>query len=169
MAKSRRIHNINQAAFTLMEVVIAVVILASALVTLLGLQSSIITRTLRDEEKQQAMLVARGILSAIEVHLDKLEIQDRTVTAEELLKDLAGSEVIDRDKDSEEHDDRFNFMAHLKVEPWGIPNVGDNIMKKIHLSVFSESTANESSSGEYAESFETLFFVPNDDDDGEEG
>lgn len=147
----------SQAGFTLMEVTIAVVILAASLVTLLGLQSSIIRLTLRDDERQHSMLLARSILSAMEVHLDEVEPQDRTATAEEVLKGLNITPPEDFQSTKES---LFKLSVHIVVDNWSIPKVGDDIMKRIRLSIFSDSTPDDA--------FEVLYFVPN-IKDGEEG
>jgi prepilin-type N-terminal cleavage/methylation domain-containing protein len=56
----------NQAGFTFIEVMVALIILASASGILVGMQSSAIARTIRDKNAQQGMLLARRIMSSIE-------------------------------------------------------------------------------------------------------
>ncbi|MCO6431875.1 MAG: prepilin-type N-terminal cleavage/methylation domain-containing protein [Deltaproteobacteria bacterium] len=143
----------KQRGFTLIEVVIAVVILSTAFITLLGLQSSIMKRTLRDEEKQQAMLLARSILAAIESNVDEIQPQDETLPAGEMIEKL----LTDAAPRSEEGEDvqRFNLLARLAVDVWGIPNLKDDAMKRIRLSIFSAEAPEEA--------FEVLFFIPNED------
>jgi prepilin-type N-terminal cleavage/methylation domain-containing protein len=57
----------NQAGFTFIEVMVALIILASASGILVGMQSSAIARTIRDKNAQQGMLLARRIMTSIEM------------------------------------------------------------------------------------------------------
>ena len=56
----------KQAGFTFIEVMVALIILASASGILVGMQSSAIARTIRDKNAQQGMLLGRRIMSSIE-------------------------------------------------------------------------------------------------------
>jgi prepilin-type N-terminal cleavage/methylation domain-containing protein len=143
----------NNSGFTLMEVTIAVVILAASLVTLLGLQSSIIRLTLRNDERQQAMLLARSILSAMETKLDEVEIQDRTAKGSAILADFNASPPDDMQSNKEQ---LFDFNVHLVVDTWGIPKIGDDLLKRIRLSIYANNAQEDP--------FEVLFFVPNQKD-----
>jgi prepilin-type N-terminal cleavage/methylation domain-containing protein len=104
--------------FTLMEVTVAILLLASALVILLGLQGSTIHRAVRDRHQQQAMLVARQILAAIEVNSDDLEQQDLTAPVDELLSKLLG--MSGRVPGDEDEAPRY-FQANLHVEDLELP------------------------------------------------
>lgn len=143
----------SQQGFTLVEVVIAVVVLASAFITLLGLQSAIMRRTLRDEARQQEMLLARSILSAIESNLEAVEVQDKTMPAEELIDEMLADAA--PDVKQEKRSQLFNFMARITVDLWGIPNFKDDAMKRIRLAIYLEDDP--------ADAFEVLFFIPNED------
>jgi prepilin-type N-terminal cleavage/methylation domain-containing protein len=57
----------QQGGFTFIEVLLALVILASASAILVGMQSAAISRTIRDRNAQQAMLFARRIMSSAEI------------------------------------------------------------------------------------------------------
>ncbi len=141
--------------FTLMEVTIAVLILSSALVTLLGLQSSILKRALRDEEKQHAMLIARTILSAIEIKNQDIETQDTTSSVDQLLDKL---QLNIKDDGNEENIKKFEFMARLKVENVGIKNIGENLMKSISLTIYSQQAQLINEVPEDA--FEVVYLIP---------
>lgn len=125
-------------AFTLIEVIFAIVILSSSLVVLLGLQSSVISKSLRDRNQTYAMLIGRNILAALEMEKE-IEEQDTTETAYQLLKDLDGI-----DKDDPEEQELYNGMyVNLKVEEWeNPPEVTEKIdllkplLKRIYMRVF---------------------------------
>lgn len=61
----RRTSN-NQAGFTFIEVMVALIILASASGILVGMQSSAIARAIRDKNAQQGMLLGRRIMASVE-------------------------------------------------------------------------------------------------------
>ena len=103
--------------FTLMEVTMALLLLAGALVVLLGLQSSTIQRAVRDRNQQSAMLIARSILAAVEVSADKLDLQDITDTPDRLIERLIGTTPPER---LEEGAGRA-FQANLRVEEFELP------------------------------------------------
>jgi hypothetical protein len=56
----------SSSGFTIVEIVIALAILATAVVTLLGLNAAILSGTNRSEERLRSTLLLRRILSAIE-------------------------------------------------------------------------------------------------------
>ena len=56
-----------QRGFTFLEVMIALLLLASASSLLLGMQGASIARTLRDADAQQATLLGRRVMTAIEL------------------------------------------------------------------------------------------------------
>ena len=151
-----------ESGFTLMEVTIAVLILSTALVTLLGLQSSILARALKDEEKQQAMLIARTILSAIEIHSDEIDAQDSTSSVDDLLQKL---HLNLKDKDNEETLKKFDFMARLKVENIGVKDVGDNLIKSVTLSIYPKD--NQTVNQIQQNSFDVTYLIPLEEQDDE--
>lgn len=128
----------REAGFTLLEITIAVMVLAVSLVTLLGLQASIMEQSVRDRERQSALLVARRVLAAIEASEDPLQVGTREGKVGELLRMfLAGSEE-DR---SDATDASLNLDAILRVEEFQVPssdpdNDKPEIMKKAFLKVF---------------------------------
>lgn len=151
--------NRSQQGFSLIEIVFAVLIFAGSLVVLLGLQSSSLQLTARDKLTQRAMLYARRILAPLETSSDPIEIQDVEGTVRDLLArvtpgdiDLAQDESIDP-----------NFRAHLKVESWGIPNINDEAMKRLSLTIRWSQSSDDM--------FQIVYFLPNDGDgiEDEEG
>ena len=145
----------NKLGFTLVEVIFAIIILSSSLVVLLGLMSSSVSKSLRDRNQLYAMLIARNILSALEME-ETINDQNTTDTAYQLLKSLNGFA-------REEPDERelYNGMdAELIVEDWETPaelmdqlQSTNTILKKIYLRVFWGVTQDDE--------LEVVYFVPN--------
>lgn len=116
--------------FTLIEVTIAILILASGLVILLGLQSSSVERAVRDRDKLQAMLLAREILAAVESSKDPIEVQDRTTTAADILEDLLpGSQK------PAVQDEQNKFRVRFRVQNWELPNIDQQLIRRLDLVV----------------------------------
>lgn len=139
--------------FALIEIMIATMILGTSLITLLSLQSSAVQRAVRDRNQQDAMLVARSIMSAIEVDPDQVEPQDTTMPAREMLNQLLPQETSKQDQELFLFYDRF--QANLRVEevPLPLPNQEPVLMKRVTLLIFWGSGA--------AEQMQTIFFVQN--------
>ena len=92
----------------------AIVILSLSLVTLLGMQASVIQQELRDQNRQHAMLAARWILSSLEANLESFEIGDQKGTVREIL-----SKIEESPRELEESN-ALNFLAYLAVSEWEI-------------------------------------------------
>lgn len=140
----------GQAAFTLMEVLVAVLILAGSLMTLLGMQTTIIERTIRDRNQRQAMLIARSILAAIEIDPESIETQETTVDADKLLRTL----TMQAERDDEASEILQDFQARLLVDTLEIPIKEDQliIMKQVLLTLFWGE--------ENDEKLDVVFFMP---------
>lgn len=124
--------------FTLVEITFAILILAGSLIVLIGLQTSVLQRTTRDVETQQAVMFARQILSAVEsLGMSEtpipLDIQDRQGTIAEILETLIEPDPEDRRRLEE---DSAWYRARLLVEPWGIPRVDEEAMKRVQVTIF---------------------------------
>ena len=117
--------------FTLIEVALAVIILGGSLIVLLGLQSSIIERTIRDTKKQRAMLLAREILSAIESNPTPPVPQSTDGSVRDVLDVLLATPDTDRRQNPEDAE----FVARMEVSIVGIPNVAPDAMRKIVLTL----------------------------------
>lgn len=138
--------------FTLMEIMIAIVILAFGLTTLLGLQSASVERTLRDRNKQQAMLMARSILALVETTTEPLDVMKENGTVREVLAKLQESSGVGFETDDEALD---RFQAELEVDFWSIPNLDDDALKRVLVRVFwSDDPRDE---------LEVIYFVPGED------
>lgn len=124
----------RQSAFTLIEITIAILILASGLVILLGLQSSSIARAVRDRDKLQAMLLARQVLAAIESAKEPVQNQERVSSAEAMLEEL----LPEGRKVAAYYDNSLRrFQLRLKVGNWElpIPNFPPQQVKRLDLTV----------------------------------
>ena len=121
-----------QKGFTLLEIMIAVVILSIALVTLLSLQASVLSQEVRDRDRQAALGIARQILAAIETRDDPLDDGEQTLAAGELLKNLSEG---NQKGGSSEPIKGGDFTAILTVSPRGIPTLSENDLQEIHLTI----------------------------------
>lgn len=148
MVKSKRDHKYKDLGFTLMEITFAIVILAGSLVILLGLQSSVIQRTVNDTQKLKAITIARQILAAIEYQGDELQEQDSAKSAVALLEELIPADTVNVNSEEEFR----GFTARLIVEPWGIPQIDPDAMRRIQLTIYWGEELNEA--------LPLVFFVP---------
>ncbi len=123
----------GQAGFTLIEITVAIVILATSLIILLGLQSSSVQRAVYDRNAQQAMLIAREILSAIDIAKDPGLLGEAFGSPEEVLRDVLGSASLPADG----LDPAGKFDVDLKFEEieLPIPNLGSEHLRKATLAI----------------------------------
>ena len=124
------------AGFTLIEVVIAVFVLAASMVVLIGLQTSSMQRAIRDRNKQQAMLFARRIMAEYESLKREAEDEEKTDSVLSFLDDIS-----DDDLGSEEQRVQLErFTAQLSIQDWPLPGIDEILLKRLGLVIFwSES------------------------------
>jgi competence protein ComGC len=122
-------------AFTLLEIAFALMLLSGALVVIVGLQSSAISRTVSDRNIQKAALIARSIMSAIEIDPTLVQEQDETESADKVLARL----IRTRDTTKEEREEQSSYMVQLRVEPIEIVLPPTTILelKRFDVTVFS--------------------------------
>lgn len=136
----------QESGFTLIEIAIAIFLLATSLTIILSLQSSVIARSLDDRTRIQAMLAARRVLSGIESGDVEVERSDLSKPLLEYLGPQARPEDAESLK---------NLTLDLKVEPWTVARFEDLEIDKITLSL---------SWGPAIEQQVTIFFfVPQDE------
>lgn len=137
MDERKRVHNRRQYGFTLIEITVAILVLAGSLVVLLGLQSSSLQRTIRDGNMERAMLGARSIMSALESSDVELEVGDREGTVAELVEGFVQLDADDRAA----MDSQTDLQARMQVEFWPLPGIdNEQVLQKITLTVsWSES------------------------------
>ena len=122
---------VASAGFTILEITFAILILAGSLTVLLGLQTSSVQRTMRDRNKQQAMLMARQILAAVESSREPPEIGSTSGSAREVLEKALG----DRDSKTIEESSADSYSAELAVEKWQIPTVEADVIRRLRLTL----------------------------------
>lgn len=146
----------KDSGLTLVEVIIALVILAGALLVFLGLQTASVDRAIYERNQKQAMLKAREILAAIEARegIDEEELPIGTIegTVKEVMESiLPGSSSLESEESIPE------LTATVTIDFWAIPRVNEKAMKKITV---------ETRWGELPhERTEVVFFIPLDTGD----
>lgn len=129
----------NQKAFTLIEIAIAVFMLATSLVVILGLEQSNIARTLNDQNKKIALGLARKVMAAIELEKIEINIDEEK---EDNIVNFFNQNNIEYDKDDK--DKLENFSVTLKASS---PNLAgfeqDNLIKLIELKISWGETRRE--------------------------
>ncbi len=135
--------------FTLIEITISIFLLASALTIILGLQTSSVSRAINDQNRLNAMLLARRVLTGLETGLTAPEVQDISVPALEYLP-----------KDNiqpEEENTLKNFIINLKIEQWEIRGYDDIKVKRIFLNIeWGDDTE---------QTLAVYYFVPDNEDE----
>lgn len=124
----------QQGGFTLLEVMIALMILASSGAIMIGLQSAAVNRTIRDKQAQHAMLAARTIMSVIELSGDKLPLSDQDGTPLPAVLQQLG---LPAPTAEEQQRALESLRVFLKIQPWSLPfdNISDNPMQKLVLAI----------------------------------
>lgn len=139
----------KNSGFTLIEIVIAVTILSLSLITLIGLEGAATSEALRTRNKQFAMLMARRIMTNIELDAEVLTDQTLTDSAEGVLNQFGTDDPADR---ATERSSDVPMSAELSIKGWNIPGLPDDSVKKVTLRVFWSSNP--------VDSIEVVYFVP---------
>ena len=132
----------SQAGFTFIEIMIALIILATAVSTLLGMQGAAIARTVRDKDAQQAMLLARRIMASIEaippgVNLDPFEDKPALSALQQFgIPDPA-------DEASKQALSPFKVSMGIGDLTLPLPNVEEQPLTKINLQIYWGSQPDE--------------------------
>jgi type II secretory pathway pseudopilin PulG len=126
----------DSAGFTLIEITFAVIILAGSLMVLLGLQSAATRATFQSGKKQEAMLAARALMSALELGETELEPQDTQAPMRELLEDYVPGDG-GTDPAGGRAQDSFveGLSGRLRVENWQLPGLDPDVVQRIELHV----------------------------------
>lgn len=125
----------NETGFTLIEVMIALLMLASAASLLLGMQGASIARTLRDADAQQATLFARRFMTILEINSDTATLSSFGETpALNILQQFGLPEP----ETPQEQAALSRLSVSLNVEEWQLPlpNTDQNSMQRLTLKVF---------------------------------
>jgi len=147
----QRHHTIHRSrGFTLIEVILAVVVLASGLTIILGLQSSIVSQTIRDRNREYALLAGRQILAQLEAEQVGMEARDETKPLAAMLSEFKGTE---KDDFSPEEQSRLKeFFAHMVTTGIKVPGIDIDVLTKISLTISWSSAP--------IDSVEIIYFVP---------
>ncbi len=147
----------RERGFTLLEITIAVALLAVSLVTLLGLEAQITQQTVTDRGRQKALLVARRVLSAIEASEDPVEPGTREASAGEILRYFLATD----DDRSSRRDTSLDLPVRLETDYFRVPGIENGkALKKSRLTVFWGSSD--------LESLDVVFFIPDTEVDSED-
>ena len=121
----------SQNGFTLIEIMIAVLILATALVVMLGLEQSNIVRTINDQNRKVALSLARKVMAAIDLEQITINIDEEK---ESKIIDFFNQNNIEYDNDDKKNYDKFSIV--LKASSPTIAGIEqDNIIKLIELKI----------------------------------
>ena len=133
---------------TMIEVIFAIILFAGAMIVLLGLQSSNLSRTREDRNKVRAMLAAREILSAIEIQDEPLDPGTKDGSVDDLFEGLiAKPPQTDDSKNSHE-----GLIASLEISNVALPDIGETALQKVVITIFWGN-------GPF-DLFKTTFFTP---------
>lgn len=147
--------------FTMIEIMIAVMILAGSLVVILGLEASLTRQALRTKNKQIAMLLARRVLAGIEASENVPEDQDVTEPMPKLLDKFAGVSLTEKSESKQaELQNQETYIGHLLVATTPIQGLEENAVKRITLNV--------SWSDQPSDSIVIDYFIPNELPDADE-
>lgn len=129
----RRAH--HQRGFTFLEIIIALMILASGAGILIGLESATIQRTIEDRTVQQAMLAARRIMAAIETIAPPDQVtslpRQPLIT---LLQELKAPPVASPEEKMAL--ERYTAEVQVEVFPLPLPNIEPNPLQMVSLKIF---------------------------------
>lgn len=127
--------NGSRSGFTLIEVAFAIFILSSSLVVLLGLQSSVVQRELRDRHRIDAMLIARSILAATEIIQDPGSERSIEGTPERVLGSLITAPPEERGERESRETYGVEYYVRYQVSPWEFPNLEPNTVRRVLVEV----------------------------------
>ncbi|MCB0338983.1 MAG: prepilin-type N-terminal cleavage/methylation domain-containing protein [Bdellovibrionales bacterium] len=148
MVEIRRKANATSAierGFTLIEIVIALFILGTSLVTLLGLQSAILERTNRDQNRLNAMLFMRRVLANIETSNSEVDVGNQSGTFAELLE---------LSQDDPDYDKALSIDGSIEIQFWPLPQNPQALKQVIVRASWGPDAL---------DSFILYYFLPNDE------
>ena len=138
--------------FTLIEITLAILVLAGSFTVILGLLASATQRAVRDKNSQSAMLLARRILAAIETNKDA----PNTGVQEDQANKILVSLMPGLDENSPELDDTKIFNARLTTEDWPIGEDRNSVVRISLVLSWSDSPA---------DSLYVTFFKPKEEEE----
>lgn len=141
----------GQRGFTLAEVTIAILVLSSAVIVMISLQSASVDSAFRDERRQKALLAARAIFAALEIQEDPPDDVDIQAPLVDLLRQR---EPLDGLTDWNERAELKPFQAHLEIKNWPLPlkDIRNDAVKRVRLRVYWSNSP--------ADAIELTYFIP---------
>ncbi len=124
--------------FTLLEVIVAVVILALAGVILLGLQGSSTSATIRSRHKAQAIFSARQILAHYETLDTPPDAKFIEGTLSDVLQDVA------KDTTGLEPAEAAKFLASVRVSDWPLLLLPPDALRRVTVTISWGQSASDS-------------------------
>ena len=124
--------NQRQHGFTLIEIIIAVMILAVSLITLLGMQSSATQIAIKTRNKQEAMLAARTILAGIEYAGNSLKNTSAKGPASEIAAKYLSKEATAPIAAQEK---RVPLIGNLVIEYWPMKGLTAQSLQRVSLTI----------------------------------
>lgn len=140
----------SERGFTFIEVVIAVSLLAIAATIIVGMQGAAVQRGLRDKFAQQSILAGRRIMASLEANEEQIQPFEQSAP----ILSLFDTFKIPQPQDKDELSMLEQLQGTLKIEPWAIPEIDPDAMRKITLSI--------NWGPEEDQSIEILYFAPRD-------
>ena len=126
-----RIRATNQHGFTLIEVTLAVLLVGVAFSILLSLQSAVVDQSVRDRNRERALLAGRQILSQLEAsdppENDYQEEGALTAVMQKVCGDTALKGL--------PLNEYAQYTATLSLAAWQVPNLRENALRKLQLTI----------------------------------
>lgn len=124
----------GQAGVTLVEIVIALAVFVTAASIMIGIETAALSRTIRDKNAQQAMLLARRILASVEAAGSRIDIPDQeNQPASEVLRVLGAPDSGPAENEKLPGD----FLVSMTLADWDLPfeNIQNPAMRRLVLVV----------------------------------
>jgi prepilin-type N-terminal cleavage/methylation domain-containing protein len=140
----------GDSGFTLIEIIFAIVLLAAGLSIIIGLQSSAVTQSLRDRNKEIAIMAGRRILAQMESNEGEAGNIELTLPLVKLMERF-GAVPPGGERDPE-LDQLADFTGQLSIKSFGIEQLNPEAMKQITLAIYWSPSP--------LDSVELVYFVP---------
>jgi len=117
-----------------MEVIIAIVILATSTITLLGVQSAVTRRATLDNQRIRAILAAREVLAAAELNLEPPAPGTLEGTPESVRDQLLGR-TAPNNAPKPQNPQELPLQVTLQISDWALPGFEEAPLYRYELTV----------------------------------
>lgn len=124
--------NRNQQGFTFIEILIALIMLASSFTIIIGLQTAAISATVYDSQMQKGLLIARTIMSYLEVSDESISNMNKSGNAISVLESIAPN-IPNGTINMREFQ---SYQAELIIEYWNVELLAPNSLQRVMLKVW---------------------------------